>query len=611
MDKGAKKRIRVAIYARTSSEEKKASEKTSIEDQIETCQEFASSQGMVVVFVEKDRDFSGRTYWPGCPFEPLDDATKQYLDAHNVRPSKRTRPGFGTLLGRLGEIDRILVFDCKRLARPVNDSMLRQAIYQAILRQEVQVHSVKEGLIDRKDLARVLTEAVSDITSDGEINTRIEQSKIRLRSLRNDGMLYHCPSCYGFRSGGEQKAVPIESELKVVRRIFDLYLKETPVLTICKMLNADGVRTMKNKDWSYSQVRAILERLAYTGHQKSSDGREIPSKVLHPPEELIVTLDEWHSVQKTLGWKNDSSASKKDRRRSLSSDRRHPLSGLIFCGYCGYAMGTFRGVDYDNRSKTHYYRCRHSLGMAPKQAGNCRFSLIREILENSTFGCGIYDSLKLFAVHGAHRYLKQQKELPGLQDERKSLADEATRLGKREIKAYEDSEKDVITEDQRLAVLADTRLRREQIKQRIAELDEILNHNIANVPTPERVGVMLQGDDPMDRHLIRRFLHEAIKSIHVFAYSVKIQLRSGEEFTIERIPDRNSRVMPLSFASKGEKAGSVRILFAYKSYCYPEAWKNMKPRMLISGGDIEVGVIGENPAPYARTRPRKKKTVSA
>lgn len=614
MDKKAKPLIRVCIYARTSSEEKTASGKTSIEDQLEICREFASNNGMIVVFEEKDRDFSGRTYWPGCPLESLDDATRKYLDAHAVRPGKRTRPGLGEVIRRLEEINRVLVWDSKRLARPVQDSMLKQAIVQALSRKHVMVHSVKEGLIDRSDLSKVLTESVSELTSDKDINYRIEQSKTRLRNLRNDGMLFHCPTCYGFRSGGGQKVIPIPTELAVVRQIFDSYLNKTPILTICKKLNADGIPTKKNKIWTYSQVRAVLERLAYTGNQFSSDGSTIPSKALTP--HANVSLAEWHNVQKTLGWKNDPSASDKERKRSSSADHKHPLSGLMFCGYCGYAMGTFRGTHYDDGSHTHYYRCRHSLGMTPKQAGDCRFSLIRETLKGNTFGCGIYESLLPLATLGAYRYFHQDGEMSEIKNERESLSREIKTLEEREIRLYEDEEQNIISPEQRHSALTRTLAQREIIKKRIEHLDAELTKRASKIPFPHEIISDIWTGKELPGNLIRQFLHEIIQSIHVFAYRVAIKLKTGDEFSLERIPVCNARLMPHPMVASSPKNPAsnttLQLIYQYKShYASPATPLARKYNCLVKNTNLIVGTMGINPAPYARTRRNKKKSVNA
>ena len=80
-------------------------------------------------------------------------------------------------------------------------------------------------------------------TKDKDVLTRIKDSKASLDRLRNSGQLYYGAAMFGFKSIGHQKVEPVESELIIVRRIYDLYLSGSSIMGICKLFNAEKVRT--------------------------------------------------------------------------------------------------------------------------------------------------------------------------------------------------------------------------------------------------------------------------------------------------------------------------------------------------------------------------------
>ena len=130
---------------------------------------------------------------------------------------------------------------------------------------------------------------------------------------------------FGYRIGAEGTLVPVESEAKVVRTIYRLYLEQDlGVRSIARELNDSGQRTRRGESWSMVTIRDILRNHAYIGTY-TRFGLRIPGSY-HP----LVSAEEFKAVQ--------------DRMRSRSPNRRHPraepflLSGLLYCAQCGSRM---------------------------------------------------------------------------------------------------------------------------------------------------------------------------------------------------------------------------------------------------------------------------------
>lgn len=254
--------------------------------------------------------------------------------------------------------------------------------------------------------------------------------------------------------------------------------------------------------------------------------------------------------------------------------------------------------------------------MNPKQAGDCRFALIRETLINNRSGCGIYEALLPLATLGAFKYLHQEGEVSEIKNERESLALEIKTLEEREVKLYEEEEARIISEEQRHVILAKTLAQRLIIQKRQDQLNKDLENRISNVPLPHEIMSDFWAGKTISGKLIREFFRGIIKSIHVYAYRVEVRLTTGETFSIERIPVRNARLMPLpmvmTYPAKSFDNTKLRLFYQYKSYKkLPQTPSSSKLKVFFENETLEVGSVGENPAPYARTRRNKKKTVKA
>jgi site-specific DNA recombinase len=122
----------------------------------------------------------------------------------------------------------------------------------------------------------------------------------------------------------------VENKARIVRRIFNRYIKGEPILSIARKLDADGHRSPRGKRWNPHAVRKVLDNPAYAGYRRHHD--ELYEATWQP----LISKKTWEKTR---------------ARRAVARERSHPkvrgtprlLTGLIHCGSCGRKIHYHRG----------------------------------------------------------------------------------------------------------------------------------------------------------------------------------------------------------------------------------------------------------------------------
>ena len=578
------------------------------------CRALALSHGFTIPtdceFV--DRDYTGRAYWLGCPVAEHDVATTEYLEEHNVRESKRCRPRLTELIRILPHLDVILCRDVTRLARPVPDSMLGQALRQEIQKHGVRIFTVMDGELDSSSFAHRIAQVVIELSEDHKITQQVAASKASLKQLQNTGSLYHSPYAYGFVSIGKQKVAPIPHELTIVRRIYDLALDDKTVMSICRTLNSAKVPTKRSTPeklftWTYRQIMGILSRPVYCGCQIDSSGELIPSKPYEP--HAIVTQAEFKAIRKKLA---------EHRRYPRTVKAIHPLSTLLKCGRCGHNLTICQGADYDTGERVFYYRCYMSNYEEATDRALCRYSLIRESLTGNPWGVGILESLMPLCATGLRAEMAERRMDKTMLARRDELRSRLEAITKQERQIYNDALSGVIDEPLKISSLAERREQRLAVEAELKDIQARLDDIAPSVGDVRHFTLSLTGNG-IDRETYRRLIRKAVKEIKVFPYAIEVTMTSGQMFRLDRIPDRNARLLPrvgVEFSDPADLTARIQLCYLYKSALRadpfdPQQDKDRKETILLDSPDFRIIVLGRNPEPYARTREKKKKTIPA
>lgn len=286
--------MRAAIYCRVSSDPQER-DGTSLETQAARCVEYARSRGYAVV-------------------ERLSDTTSGFtLERRGIAALRE--------LVCTKAVDVVVTYAVDRLSRNQNQ--------MGVLFDEMQRHGVR---------LEVVSEPFEDtaigrfILAARAFMAEVEREKIAERTKRgrlqraSEGR-YVGPLPFGYVRDGTQLAAH-PGQAPVVRRIFDLYLRNIGTRAIAKLLNDEGARSMTGRPWYTQTVRGILRRETYTGVLLYGDVR-LPDAV-----PALIPRATFDAVVERM-----------ERKRGLGGGRvqtsEHLLTGVLFCGLC---KGRMRGL---------------------------------------------------------------------------------------------------------------------------------------------------------------------------------------------------------------------------------------------------------------------------
>ena len=343
----AETRLRLALYARVSTEEQR--EGQTIDSQIAELERFSREKGWPIEGTYKDEGWSGGVMERPDLDRLRDDAQK-------------------------GQFDAVLINDVDRLARDV--------AHLGVIKRDLERRGVK--VVFRKlpsevsptynlmvnilgSFAEFERELIADRTRRGRRH-KVEVRKLYLGSNTAYGYRY-VPKDHASGTEGILKLNPTEAS--VVRRMFEWIDQEgLSARRVLMRLGERGIRPRKGAaHWGKSSVLRILRNEMYAGtwHYNKFQGCEPKNPVTNPryrkrakcsvrvrpkaewlPVELptdlqIVPRDRWERVQRQLD-RNITFSPRNEKHEYL-------LKGLIRCGACGarYVGDPCHGA--------FYYRC--------------------------------------------------------------------------------------------------------------------------------------------------------------------------------------------------------------------------------------------------------------
>jgi site-specific DNA recombinase len=352
-----KPKIRAVIYARVSTKEQ-AEGKFSIPDQIEACKKAILDHGWELVH------------------EP-------YIDSGISGHLLEERKGLQNLLSdaRQHLFDLVVVKDFDRFARNraaatiVREELKELFIQTYALNTPVEPKDPKEYDPTDDDLG-IMVEGYSDTMSE------IERNKIRRRmmmgkmNLAKQGKIpINVPYGYEIKRTIDEhgkikrEVIVNEEQAKVVRWIFDEYIKGKGTLEIAFELNQKGIKAPKGRLWRRQSIKYILQNPTYTGKVvwgwRHADYKKNKQRKLRGYQGIIVKGEHEPIIPEeifNLAQKERQIRGHKYKGRAKLS--RGLLTGIAKCIRCG--SGVTYATRYHKRSHknprwhdtiTHEYLC--------------------------------------------------------------------------------------------------------------------------------------------------------------------------------------------------------------------------------------------------------------
>ena len=282
------------------------------------------------------------------------------------------------------QIDILLVFMFDRIGRREEETPF---VVEWLINEGVEVWSVKEGQRKIENRADKLINYLTYWQAGGES----EKTSIRVREaqvqMAENGILTYggkrnAPFGYEFIKSGtytkkgveRQKLIIKEEEAKIVKKIFNLYVKKNyGIGRIAKYLNDKKIEPRRSKLWSVSTVGKMLENPIYMGfpaYRKkttvdATTSKKQPFESWILPEKKVKSLaivEEkiWYEAKKIRDSRNNELDNKDDSIRPRQTKSQLLFIGMIRCGECGYSFMTASSKKKNKKGeevKHLYYRC--------------------------------------------------------------------------------------------------------------------------------------------------------------------------------------------------------------------------------------------------------------
>jgi DNA invertase Pin-like site-specific DNA recombinase len=253
--------------------------------------------------------------------------------------TKSNRPEFMRMVSdcREGKIDLVLTKSISRFARNTVDLLetVRElkALGINVYFEEQNIHTLSaDGELMLTVLAGYAQEESRSVS---------ENCKWRIRRQFENGELANLRFMYGYKiRKGQVEIVP--EEAKIVRLVFDDYIKGIGGTSIAKKLINAGIENPRKGKWNNGRIIDMVSNEKYTGNallQKKFVTDHLTKKLVKNKGEMpmyyaehthpaIIDVDTFDKAQVILKTRIKENAIKGNVRN------RYPFSGLIQCGLC-------------------------------------------------------------------------------------------------------------------------------------------------------------------------------------------------------------------------------------------------------------------------------------
>ena len=316
----SKKRIKVALYPRVSTQEQ-ARDGYSVGEQIERLKMYCEAMG-----------------W---------DVYKTYTDA-GYSGGNIDRPGLQDMIQDVkdGKIDKVLVYKLDRLSRSQKDTL--ELIEDVFLANNTDFVSMSENFDTSTPFGRAMIGILA-------VFAQLEREQIKERmfmgkSARAKKGLYHgggkIPIGYDYIDG---KLVVNEYEKMQVLELFEKFNAGVPFRQIEFGFKEKGY-THKTGKWGNKTLRRVLQNPVYIGYLRHGENEDNPQliKGIHEP---ILDMETFSKTQELLRIRKENYNN--GRRKTA---QKYYLTGLIECKWCG-ARYHCMNMGGGHRTPKHYYMC--------------------------------------------------------------------------------------------------------------------------------------------------------------------------------------------------------------------------------------------------------------
>jgi len=399
--------MKAAIYCRVSTEGQEQ-DGTSLDTQLDACLKHCTARHYEVV--------------------------ARYSEAYSGLSLERPRLTELRDLVQSEAIDSVVVYSLDRFSR--------DPVHGVILMQELEKHGVGlEAATETVDNSEVgkLVFYIKGYAAKLDAERRRDATGRGKRAMLNAGKLPQGTGIgvYGYSWVREyKKRIPLESEARVVQRIFEMVAQGQSCYGIAQTLNSESIPTKAGKRWEAITVSRLARNPAYCGMTYFGRTKGQNGKRVRVPEESWTLLPDTTQpiINKDLFDRAQAALARSRELRPGRSLHEYPLTGVAYCGYCGSPLvGSCLRGDY------RYYHCRgtYDLGKGTQgcKARYIRAAWLEEVVWDKVKGVLSHPELLLAEVRGQVEAGKEElstgeldREIAALKRRMKGYAGQERRL---------------------------------------------------------------------------------------------------------------------------------------------------------------------------------------
>jgi DNA invertase Pin-like site-specific DNA recombinase len=318
-----------------------------------------------------------------------------YTDEGISATSMKKREGFNRMVTDAldGKVELIITKSISRFARNTVDCL---TTIRKLKEFDVEVYFEKENIYTLDSKGEMLITILSSFAQQESLSL---SSNVTwgIRKRFSDGKVsLPYKQFLGYEKGEDGLPKIVESEAKIIRLIYRLFLEGWSCNSIAKHLTGQGIKTPGGKDqWHSTTVKSILINEKYRGNAilqkrytvdyltkktKENEG-EVPKYFVENSHPAIVTAEQYLLAQEEL---------KRRKETPGLISTANCFSGRIICGECGSQFGP-KLWHSTSKYKRVVWQCNHKFQSEHKcrtphlyedDIKNAFMSVVSEVLEN-------------------------------------------------------------------------------------------------------------------------------------------------------------------------------------------------------------------------------------
>lgn len=315
--------LRVALYVRVSSQEQV--EGYSIGEQIERLEKYADAMEWEVYKIYVDPGYSG---------------------------GNTNRPGLTSMIKDIedGLVDKVVVYKLDRLSRSQFDTLF--LIEKVFLANNTDFVSMTENFSTSSSLGRAMIGFLA-------VFAQLEKDKINERTLMGKearakegkwGGGSSEPIGYDYDPNTELLNINEYEKMQILEAV-DLFLKGTPLKTICNIFHEKGYsyvgKSGRVNEWDPKRLKYVFRNKIYLGYIKH---RNEWYKADHEP---ILDQKTFDKLQKLLDQRAEAYA----KHTKRCAGQTTYLGGMLYCKKCGARYAKQLGSTRKAGVYNYYYSC--------------------------------------------------------------------------------------------------------------------------------------------------------------------------------------------------------------------------------------------------------------